>query len=121
MILAIDFDGTIAIDNYPEIGVAVPYSIDTICKLKSDGHYIIVNTCRCDDRLVEAINWMLERGVPFDRVNDNHPEETIKYDSNSRKVFAHIYVDDKQVGGLPPWPEIYEYVTEEERRYNMNE
>lgn len=120
MIIAIDFDGTIAIDNYPKIGVPVPYAIETIRKIKKQGHYIIINTCRCGDRLIDAVNWMTEKGVMFDRVNDNHPIETAKYDSNSRKVFAHLYIDDRQIGGLPTWPEIYDHVIDLERRLNMN-
>lgn len=120
MILAIDFDGTLHCGQFPNIGVPAPYAIDRMKQLKADGHYIIINTCRCDADLLKAINWMLEKEIPFDCVNENHAGNIAKYESNSRKIYAHLYVDDKQIGGLPTWPEIYDYVTETEGRYSMN-
>lgn len=110
MILAVDFDGTLHCGIYPAIGVPVPYAIKKMRKLKEDGHYLIINTCRCDEHLIAAINWLLEKGIPFDRVNDNHPDGVKLHNSNSRKVFADVYVDDRQVGGLPTWPQIYDYI-----------
>lgn len=119
MILAIDFDGTLHMGQYPAIGIPMPYAIEVMKQLKADGHYIIINTCRSNGYLTEAINWLLSKGIPFDRVNDNHPETVEKYNSDSRKIYAHIYVDDKQVGGLPPWGEIYNYITEAEQQYHL--
>lgn len=117
MILAIDFDGTIARGIFPAIDGAKPYAVQMIRKLKADGHYIIINTCRSGQQLLEAINWLLQQEIPFDRVNDNEPTNVAKYGNNSRKVYAHIYVDDKQVGGLPSWLEIYEQITAAENKY----
>ncbi len=110
MILAIDFDGTLHMGQYPAIGIPMPYAIEVMKQLKADGHYIIINTCRSNGYLTEAINWLLSKGIPFDRVNDNHPDEIATHSNNSRKVHADVYVDDKQIGGLPMWPEIYEYI-----------
>lgn len=120
MIIAVDFDGTLHLGKWPAIGLQMPYAVEKMKQLKADGHYIIINTARDGDRLIEAVNWMLERGIPFDRVNDNHPMNTELYGSNSRKVYAHVYVDDKQVGGLPPWTEIYDWITEREAEYRRN-
>lgn len=119
MILAIDFDGTLHMGQFPEIGIPMPYAIEKMKQLKADGHYIIINTCRCDADLLKAINWMCRKGIPFDCINENHPENVEKYNSDSRKIYAHIYVDDKQVGGLPPWDEIYNYITEAEQQYHL--
>jgi len=116
MIIAIDFDGTLCIDRYPQIGVPAPNAVATMKQLAEDGHYLIINTCREGDLLVDAINWMLERGIPFNRVNDNHPEATAKYGSNARKVFATLYVDDRNIGGFPGWSEVYEAVKEKEEQ-----
>ncbi len=120
MIVAIDFDGTIIRGQFPAIDGLIPDSHEYINRLKADGHYIIVNTCRSGQQAIEAINYLLESGIPFDRFNDNEPTSVAKYNSNSRKVYAHVYVDDKQVGGLPPWSEIYNYITEIENRYKLN-
>lgn len=117
MIIAVDFDGTLTTGRYPEIGSAKPYAVECMKQLKEDGHYLILWTCRKGERLEEAINWMLEKDIPFDRVNAHEPNNLARYGSDTRKVYAHCYIDDKQVGGLPPWPEIYEYITKEEERW----
>lgn len=120
MIIAVDFDGTLHLGTYPEIGVIAPDARKYMKQLHQDGHYIIINTCRQSDMLVDAINWLLSNDIPFDRVNDNEPGNTAKYDSNARKIYAHCYVDDRQVGGLPPWVDIYNYVTCKEEEYVKN-
>lgn len=117
MIIAVDFDGTLHDGQYPAIGEPLKDAIEIMLKLKREGHYLIINTCRCDERLLEAINWMLEMCIPFDKVNENHTGNIAKYASNSRKIYAHLYVDDKQIGGLPPWKEIYEYINSKELEY----
>lgn len=119
MIIAIDFDGTICRGIYPNIDGLQPDAKQYIQKLKDDGHYIIIYTCRCGDYLTQAINWLLANEIPFDRVNDNEPQSIALYKNNSRKVYAHVYVDDKQVGGLPPWSEIYKYITEKQNEYQQ--
>ena len=86
-------------------------------KLKADGHYLILWTCRCGDRLEEALNWLLEHDIPIDRINAHEPGNFALYGDNARKVYAHCYIDDKQVGGLPSWPEIYDWITDQERKW----
>ena len=45
-ILAIDFDGTIATDSFPEVGTLIKDADRIIQKLYEEGHDIIINTCR---------------------------------------------------------------------------
>lgn len=103
MIISIDFDGTICRDQYPLIGCSVPYAIEVINKLKIAGHIIIINTCREGKLLTNAINWLLFSGIPFDRVNDNLQTAIDEYGSNARKIFADVYIDDRNFGGFPGW------------------
>lgn len=117
MIIAVDFDGTLHNGEYPNIGAPVLNAIPMMQKLSYDGHYIIIWTCREGILLTEAINWLLANDIPFHRVNDHEPENKAKYGGTTRKVYAHLYVDDKQVGGLPPWPEIYKFVSKTEAEY----
>ncbi|NCB82973.1 MAG: hypothetical protein EOM44_00515 [Bacteroidia bacterium] len=119
MIIAVDFDGTLHLGQFPAIGIEAPDAAAVMNKLKDEGHYLIINTARDGAELLAAINWLLEHGIPFDRVNDNHPGNVAKYGSNSRKVYAHLYVDDRQVGGLPPWADIYTHVTELDERWKQ--
>lgn len=44
MIIAVDFDGTLSMGPYPEIGNPKPYAVEMMNKLKDDGHYIILWT-----------------------------------------------------------------------------
>ena len=114
MIIAIDFDGTISRGKYPAIDGLQPYAVDTVNALYDAGHYIIINTCRSGEQLLDAINWMLDQGIRFNRVNDNHPDTPIIYGSNSRKIFAHVYIDDKNIGGFPGWLQAYEMIQKAE-------
>lgn len=54
--------------------------------------------------LEDALNWLLEQGIPFDRINAHEPQNLARYGDDPRKIYAHCYIDDKQVGGLPTWP-----------------
>jgi hypothetical protein len=113
MIIAVDFDGTLHTGAYPSIGDMRPGAREYMQKLKEDGHFLIIWTCREDAVLLEAINWLLSQDIPFDRVNDHEPENKAMYGGTTRKIYADLYIDDKQIGGLPSWEEIYRYVHSE--------
>lgn len=113
MIIAVDFDGTLHTGTYPNIGDIRPGAAEYMKKLKDDGHYLVLWTCRESEFLIDAINWMLEKGIPFDRVNDHEPKNKAEFGGTTRKIYADLYIDDKQVGGLPNWAEIYRYVLNE--------
>lgn len=59
------------------------------------GDKLILWTCREGALLDEAVLWCLNRGLKFDAVNDNLPEDIEKYGNNCRKVNADVYLDDK--------------------------
>ena len=117
MIVSVDFDGTIVRGIFPAIESLMPDARQYINLLYDEGHYIIINTCRSGDDLLKTINYLLQNGIKFHRINDNEPENVAKYNSNSRKIYAHIYVEDKQIGGLPAWSEIYRYISEKENEW----
>lgn len=120
MIIAIDFDGTIVENKYPAIGELIPGAVDYIRKLYDDGHEIIIWTCRTDKNMMDAATFLKLEGVPFHAINDNLPHNVELYGSNSRKVYAHCYVDDKNIGGFPGWEKTYEWITETERKYQLS-
>lgn len=105
MIIAIDFDGTIVRGKYPNIDGLMPNAKQCIDQMAAQDHYIIIHTCRSGEHLLNAINYLIEQGIRFNRVNDNHPDQIRMYNNNSRKVYAHVYVDDKNVFGFPGWRE----------------
>ena len=100
-IIAVDFDGTLCEDKYPNIGDA---NLELIEKLKVKQMYgtrLILWTCRCGDRLQEAVDWCSSHELIFDAINDNLPGVVAAMGgSNSRKVFADIYIDDKSCTDL---------------------
>jgi hypothetical protein len=110
MIIAVDFDGTLHTGEWPTIGEPMPWAIDSMRRLKEDGHYLIIWSCRENREQTAMVNWLLDHGIPFDRINDHHPANIAKYGGDARKVFADLYIDDKQLGGLPDWEEIYRMI-----------
>lgn len=121
MIIAVDFDGTLHQGQWPEIGTIMPDARKMMQKLKAEGHYIIIWTCREHTRQTEMVNWLIENDIPFDRVNDHKANTWQDYGYEARKVYAHVYVDDKQVGGLPPWADIYSYIVDQEAEYMLKQ
>lgn len=107
MIIAIDFDGTIVENKYPQIGREIPFATETIKALEKKGHRIILWTMRYGELLDEAVAFCESRGVSFYAVNKSFPEE--EFDEKlSRKVNADLFIDDRNYGGLPSWGEIYQ-------------
>ena len=95
LIYAIDFDGTLCEDKFPDIGAPIEKMVESVKAWAYEGHKIILWTCRKGKELEDAQMWCLERGIVFDAINENLPETFAKYGGNTRKVFADRYVDDK--------------------------
>lgn len=111
MIIAVDFDGTIVEHKYPKIGNEIPFAIDTLKKLKNEHHKLILWSVREGKLLDDAVAFCRERGLEFYAVNRNYPEEQLGHDYFSRKLKADLFIDDRNLGGLPDWGTIYEMVT----------
>ncbi len=94
-IIAVDFDGTLCENKWPEIGLPDLDMIDYLVKRKKDGARLILWTCRSGDKLEEAVLWAQMLGLEFDAVNENLPEIIQSFGGNTRKVFAHEYIDDR--------------------------
>lgn len=110
MIIAVDFDGTLCRDAYPSIGEPMLGAVESMQRLKAEGHYLIIWTCRTGDLLKDAINWLLEHQIPFDRVNDHCPDNVAKYGEGGLKVYADLYIDDKNLGGFCGWWDAMEMI-----------
>lgn len=111
--IAVDFDGTIVEDDYPKVGRAQLFAFDTLLKLQEQGHRLILWTYRSGQKLDDAVSFCKENGITFYAVNKSFPEEVFdpKY---SRKINADIFIDDRNVGGLMGWGEIYQELIGEE-------
>lgn len=111
MIIAVDFDGTIVEHKYPAIGREIPFAIETLKKLRDDRHKLILWSVREGELLQEAVDFCKERGLEFYAVNKDYPEEEQEHKHYSRKLKADLFIDDRNLGGLPDWGTIYEMVT----------
>lgn len=96
-ILGVDFDGTLFIDRYPEIGDPIWPVIRHVKRRKQQGWYIILVTCRHkDDDIQRAIEAAASVGITFDAINENHPEQIEAY-GDCRKIYCDEYIDDKNI------------------------
>ncbi len=116
MTIAVDFDGTIVEHRYPKIGDEIPFAIDTLKALIADRHELILWSVREGKLLDEAVEWCRQRGVEFYAVNKDFHEEDEKLNKSfSRKLKADVFIDDRNVGGLPDWGDIYRMISERKR------
>lgn len=109
-ILAIDFDGTITTGPYPAIGGLNKGAKLYINKLYAEGYYIIINTCRSGERLKEAKTFLDAQGIAYHLINENDPDNIKRYGQDTRKIFAHLYIDDKNLQGFPGWRRAYRII-----------
>lgn len=113
LILAVDFDGTIVEDAYPSIGSPRLFAFETLKRLQQDGHRLILWTYRHGEKLNEAVAFCKENGIEFYAVNKSYPEEQLSNEV-SRKIHADLFIDDRNIGGILGWGEIYQMLTNEQ-------
>jgi len=115
--IAIDFDGTVVYDRVgPLLTENLKLNIQNVLRrLRKEGNILILYTCRVNECLEEALIFLQINRIKFDHINDN-PFERIQKRKRSRKVYADIYIDDRQLGGIPDdWEEIYKIIKEYDR------
>ncbi|GHU42326.1 hypothetical protein FACS1894111_06080 [Clostridia bacterium] len=100
--IAVDFDGTLCENRFPEIGEPKPLVIEYIKWKAAAGAKIILHTCRENGErplLQEAIDFCNAQEIPLYAVNENPDNQfSEQYGTGTgRKVFADLYIDDKAV------------------------
>ena len=105
--VAVDFDGTLCADAFPEAGAPNRAVIAYVKKLAADGSKIILYTSRENGTrklLDEAVAFCKAQGISLYAVNENpgnpHAAKNGLKHSDGRKVFADLYIDDKAVNTL---------------------
>lgn len=94
-IIAVDFDGTLVTDCYPEIGVKDETMFRLLLDLQAAGVKLILWTCRHIHFLDTAVEFCASHGLVFDAVNRNIDEVIEMFNNDGRKVYADWYLDDK--------------------------
>ncbi|QOD60171.1 hydrolase [Polaribacter haliotis] len=109
LLIAVDFDGTIVEDAYPEVGKPLIFAFETLHKLQSEGYRLILWTYRSGSKLEEAVAFCKKNGIEFYAVNNSYPEEI--FDGiDSRKIHADLFIDDRNVGGFIGWTAVYKQI-----------
>lgn len=115
MIIAIDFDGTIVDHEFPGIGKLKPNVKEVINRLHNEGHTIIIWTCRTtqkeptEESTIFCAKEFLDRwGIKFHTINNNDPRNSFQ---PAPKIYADVYIDDRNLGGIPEdWEDIYKII-----------
>ncbi|GHT19221.1 hypothetical protein FACS189429_6680 [Bacteroidia bacterium] len=110
MLIAVDFDGTIVTHEYPRIGKEIPFAIATLKQLANNGHRLILWSVREGKELNEAVEFCRSKGLEFYAVNSNYPEELPAGEMQPRKLMVDLFIDDRNLGGLPDWGIIYRMI-----------
>ncbi len=104
--VAVDFDGTIVENDYPQLGKPMLFAFETLKELQKRGFTLILWTIRTGKLLDEAVEFCLQNGVEFYAINQNHPEEV--FDSSlPRKIEVDVFIDDRNLGGFPGWEKVF--------------
>jgi len=110
-IIAVDFDGTIVENAFPEIGKLKEAVAEKIRKEKEKGATIILYTCRRGKDLEEAVEFCKANNIPIDYVNRDADQiveafaggdfEGLLKESLAEdryvKPFANEYIDDRAI------------------------
>lgn len=96
-VIAVDFDGCLCENAWPEIGEAKQDVIDALLSRQKQGAKIILWTCRVGEQLSAAVRWCTRHGIVFDAINENLPVNVAAFGNDCRKVYADEYWDDKAV------------------------
>ncbi len=107
-IIAVDFDGTLVENAWPNIGAPIDYVVEYVKRRQSCGARLILWTNRCGKYLDEAVAWCERKGIVLSAVNENLPEIIEAFGGDCRKIFANEYLDDRAI--LPSqlmWKELF--------------
>lgn len=96
-VIAVDFDGCLCKNIWPEIGEANRELMDFLIGAREAGILVVLWTCREGELLQQAVDFCRENGLEFDAVNENVQERTEAYGNDCRKIGADWYLDDKAV------------------------
>lgn len=109
-IIGVDFDGTIVDHKFPKIGKLKPGAKEVLNKWHDEGIDVVVWTCRNNVDLKEwgkeatlrgVQDFLDDNGIKYSAVNENSP--SVGFRLEARKIYADLYIDDRNLGGFPGW------------------
>ena len=86
-------------------------AVDNVSNLQADRHRLILWTAREGQLLTDAVEFCRARGLEFYAINSDVPSDSWKDNSPTRKLKVDMFIDDRNLGGLPDWSVIYEMIS----------
>lgn len=102
-VIAIDFDGTLCVNRYPEIGPPKWRTIERALAEQAAGATLVLWTCREGELLQAAIDACTKWGLQFDEINANPKELIDQWGTDPRKLGAAEFWDDRAVPLTAVW------------------
>lgn len=120
-VVAVDMDSTIWTEVYPDFGEPFPHAITTVNKMLAVGYEVVLWTARGGDNLDACVAELGRLGLNINhamfKVNEHATHNTDRFEVQSPKVNAHLYLDDKAYGApdfSQHWKVLYqEFIGEE--------
>lgn len=108
-IIAMDFDGTISVgDSFPQPKVIRQFAKEVINFLVDAGVKVVIyssrdvainqDTYQVHDDITPMVDFLRSNNVRYSAINKSVQFAPFRY--NSRKVYAHMYVDDRGYGWI---------------------
>ena len=99
MIIAVDFDDTLKFAD----GTPNTHLITWLRSEQKRGAIVILWTCRAGKSLTDALSYLRQFGFAPNLVNQNTRQTISAFGYDPRKIFADMYIDDKNLLlKLPP-------------------
>lgn len=115
MIIAVDFDGILVENRFPDIGPPNYEMVSLVQQLINEGNEVVLWTTRNGEELTAAVDWCGARGLHFCNVNGPAPSNANKYKdvypTDTRKIYADVYIDDHNLEFVSEGGEGYWWAT----------
>ena len=95
LVFAIDFDGTVVTNAYPNIGRPIG-AAPVLRQLVENGHRLILYTIRTGKPLQDAIDWYQDNEIELYGVNHNPGQ--FSWAPDAKKIFFDLCLDDRNYG-----------------------
>jgi len=89
-VIAIDFDGTVVRNRFPEMGKVVPYARESLVRLVKDENKLILYSMRENEQLQASVELLKSLGISLWGINNNPAQKY--WAPEARKVHADIVI-----------------------------
>ncbi|MFA5066981.1 MAG: hypothetical protein WC466_02915 [Candidatus Izemoplasmatales bacterium] len=94
MEIVIDFDGTVVLHDYPDVGSDIG-AVPVLKKLVENKHKLILFTMRDKETLEDAVKWFEKNKIPLYGIQTNPTQHQW---TESPKAYGQLIIDDAALG-----------------------